>query len=205
MIKNVIFDIGGVVVTRSKFNRILKLLSKVIFGVTNPDLFDDKNFHTKIKHEWQQWRLGKISAHQFFNKQRKKYQLKISTHRMAYLLYRSQKPYRPVINIIKKLKREYKIFAITNHTKEWFSYQKKKYNYNALFSGIMTSFEAESAKPNILIYKQLITKYKLNPRECLFIDDQKENLIPAQKLGMCVIHYKNISLLKKELKHYGYL
>ena len=205
MIKNIIFDIGGVVVTRSKFNKILKLFSKLVFGTKNPDFFKEEYINPKIKKEWQQWRLGKITANQFFKRQRKKYHLKLSTNKLAYILYRSQKPNKKIVSMIKKLKKRYRIYALTNHTKEWFAYQKDKYNYNAIFSGTVTSFEAGSAKPNIIIYKKLLETYKLIPEECLLIDDQEENLIPAQKLGIKTIHYKNIFLLKKQLKHHGIL
>lgn len=203
MIKNIIFDIGGVVVKKGKFNTFMKVMAKAIFGTTNPDFFKEEHISPKIKNEWSQWRLGKLTAKQFFNRQRKKYHLKLSTNRMSYLLYHSQKPNRKVISIIKQLKNDYNVYALTNHTKEWFAYQTKQYNYNSLFDGVMTSFEAGSAKPNMIIYKKLLKKYNLNSTACLYIDDQKENLVTAKKLGIKTIHFESISQLKSELKNYG--
>ena len=40
MIKVIIFDIGGVVVKKGKFNRIMKTFAKVVFGTINPDLIE---------------------------------------------------------------------------------------------------------------------------------------------------------------------
>ena len=203
MIKNIIFDIGGVVVVKGKFNLFLKSMAKLVFGTANPEFFKEGRINEKLKEEWQNWRLGKITAKQFFSNQRKKYHLKLSTNKMAYLLYHSQKTNKKTISLIKKLKSKYSLYALTNHTREWFEYQKKQYSYHTLFSGIMTSFEAGSAKPDPLIYRKLIMKYNLNPKECLLIDDQEENLLPAKNLGMQTIHYKTNSQLKKELKKHG--
>lgn len=205
MIKNIIFDIGGVVVKKGKFNTLLKTFAEKIFCTTNPIFFKEENISKKIKNDWQKWRVGKLTAKQFFNKQRKKYHLKLSTNKMAYLLYHSQKPNKKIVKLIKKLNKKYKVYAITNHTKEWFKYQKNKYDYNSLFSGIVTSFEAKSAKPDIIIYKKLLKKYKLNPKESLFTDDQLENLIPAKKLRMKTIKFESPSQLIHELKNHGIL
>ena len=199
MIKNIVFDIGGVVVQKGKLNAIMKMFAKIVFGTTNPDFFKEQHISKDIKIEWEKWRLGEITAKNFFNRQRKKFHLKLSTNKMAYLLYHSQKPNKKIIHLIKKLNKKYKIYALTNHTREWFTYQKKKYDYDSLFSGIMTSFQAKAAKPNLKIYKELIKKYNLNPQECIFIDDQKENLITAKNLGMKTILYKGPQQLKKEL------
>lgn len=199
MIKNIIFDIGGVVVKKGKFNTIMKVFARKIFGTANPEFFKEEQINKNLKQDWEDWRLGKISAEQFFNKQRKKYHLKLSTNRMAYLLYHSQKPNKQIILLIKTLKKQFNLYAITNHTKEWFTYQSKKYNYHSLFSGIITSFEAKSVKPNLSIYKKLLKTYNLNPKECLLIDDQRENLIPAERLGMKTILFTNKTDLWREL------
>jgi HAD superfamily hydrolase (TIGR01509 family) len=39
-------------------------------------------------------------------------------------------------------------------------------------------------KPDLEIYEQVLGKLKVKPEEILFIDDQLENIEPAQKLGM---------------------
>src|SRR3989344_4005605 len=108
MIKNIIFDIGGVVVVKGKFNTLMKWMAKSIFGTTNPEFFKEGYINPRIKNEWQLWRTGKLSAKEFFNRQRKKYHLKMSTQKMAFLLYHSQKQKRSTISIIKKLKKKYK-------------------------------------------------------------------------------------------------
>ena len=70
--------------------------------------------------------------------------------------------------------------------------------YN-VFDFNIFSFKVGYNKPDIQIYKLLIKKLKLSPKEIIFIDDIQECLNPAQKLGMKTILYKNNKQLKKEL------
>ena len=41
-------------------------------------------------------------------------------------------------------------------------------------------------KPDSRIYQILLTRYSLNPAECLFLDDREENLRAAALQGMQV-------------------
>lgn len=59
-------------------------------------------------------------------------------------------------------------------------------------------------KPNTTMYSFLLNTYKLRPEECLFIDDQQENLDSAQKLGIHGYHYNQLKahLLYAELQRH---
>ena len=52
------------------------------------------------------------------------------------------------------------------------------------FDGGIFSFDAGCEKPNDCIYNLLINKYDLNPSNCLFFDDRKENIDAAIKNGL---------------------
>jgi FMN phosphatase YigB (HAD superfamily) len=48
-----------------------------------------------------------------------------------------------------------------------------------------------------------LKKLKIDPRQCIFVDDKKENLLPAKKLGMKTILFKNLNNLKEKLLIFG--
>ena len=48
----------------------------------------------------------------------------------------------------------------------------------------MFSFEVHKLKPDAGIYRDLLEKYQLLPKECLFVDDRPENVEGAKALGM---------------------
>ncbi len=59
-------------------------------------------------------------------------------------------------------------------------------------------------KPNMDIYKYALRKFNIDPHMAVFIDDHRENLVPAKKLGIKTFHYQNNPAgLKKFLKKLG--
>lgn len=58
------------------------------------------------------------------------------------------------------------------------------------FDPVIISCEVKAAKPDPAIYMILLKKISLKPEEILFIDDKKENLRVAERLGIQTIHYK---------------
>lgn len=68
------------------------------------------------------------------------------------------------------------------------------------FFPIVVSCDVGVRKPNPKIYKMVIKKLGLKASEILFVDNQKWNLIPAEKLGMQVLLFKENKKLIKDLK-----
>ena len=54
----------------------------------------------------------------------------------------------------------------------------------SLFDGIMISGETGLLKPDPTFFYELLDAYNLDTRSCIFLDDQKENIIAAQKMGI---------------------
>ena len=69
--------------------------------------------------------------------------------------------------------------------------------------GAVFSFEVQATKPEREIYDALLEKYQLNPTECVFLDDNRSNIIAANQLGMATIHFHTKSQAEEELKSLG--
>lgn len=63
--------------------------------------------------------------------------------------------------------------------------------YYKKFSPVIISCDVGMRKPNPQIYKLVLQKLKLFPKQTIFIDNQKWNTEPAKKLGMRTILFKN--------------
>ncbi|MBI2499301.1 HAD-IA family hydrolase [Candidatus Woesearchaeota archaeon] len=203
MIKNIIFDIGGVLITKTKYNKLALTISKLIFKQNK--VLRETNIQPKIKKYWREWRVSKITEKEFFEKVKTTLHLKYPVFFIKKHLYSAHEIDYEILNLIKELKQNHKLYSLTNHAREWYNSQNKQVHFDKLFNGIVTSFDAKIAKPKIKIYKLLLNKYKLKPKETIFIDDQTENIVTARNLGIKSIHYKNIIQLKKELKKYDIL
>ena len=53
-----------------------------------------------------------------------------------------------------------------------------------IFDGLVISGEIGMVKPNEEIYRYLLNKYSLVPEECIFIDDNKNNIAACEKIGI---------------------
>ncbi len=72
---------------------------------------------------------------------------------------------------------------------------------------IMISGACHLAKPDPAIFKNLIATHNLDPRDCVFIDDNLENVHSAVNCGFNAIWFHNMSYkdLKKLLVEHGFL
>ena len=94
----------------------------------------------------------------------------------------------------------YDIFLLTNFSKDGYEYISNKFDFFKKAKGAVVSSHLKIAKPDIRIYQYLLETYNLNPDECIFIDDSVANINAANELGIHGIVYTDIENLRKEFK-----
>ncbi|MRT92805.1 HAD family phosphatase [Ancylomarina sp. 16SWW S1-10-2] len=102
--------------------------------------------------------------------------------------------------LIEDLKDKYRLFGLTNWSAETFPLVFNEYPFFKELEGIVVSGTEKIVKPDASIYKLLLNRYGLTANESLFIDDNKENIIAANKLGFKTIHLSEKVNLKEEFK-----
>ncbi len=89
-----------------------------------------------------------------------------------------------VIDIIKELEeKDYKIYLLSNINSHTYNHIKDNKLFN-LVDGYVFSYIEHQVKPYVGIYNTLLERYKLIPQECLFIDDNIKNIKTANELGI---------------------
>lgn len=78
----------------------------------------------------------------------------------------------------------YKLYYLSNYSYELFSKHTKGAPFMEDMSGGVVSYQIHISKPDRRIYEYLLSKYDLKPEECLFFDDRMENVEGARKAGM---------------------
>ena len=120
-------------------------------------------------------------------------------------LAKAQIEIEPMVNLAKQLKSHgYKLYILSN-------WEESSYQHLAtlhpqlfkLFDGIVTSGEEKIGKPNPQIYTRLLKKYNLKAHECLFIDDEINNTIAAETMGIRSIVCSNALAVCKGLINCG--
>lgn len=84
----------------------------------------------------------------------------------------------------------YRTFVLSNAADNFYEYFPKEYDMDG-FDGVVVSCDLLLLKPDKKIYEYLLKTYDLKPEECLFIDDRKDNVQGALDCGMKAVVFQN--------------
>lgn len=97
------------------------------------------------------------------------------------------------VDLLKQLKNKgYGIYGLTNWSAETIPLVYAKYDFFQLFDGIVVSGEEKVIKPDPKIYRILLERYNLTAENTLFIDDNSANIETAKRLGVQTIVFDSI-------------
>lgn len=89
-----------------------------------------------------------------------------------------------VLNLIKKLKNNnYKIYLLSNINPYTYEFVEKSGLFE-LVDGYVLSYQEHKVKPFVSIYMTLLERYNLIPSESVFIDDNQNNITTGNFLGI---------------------
>ncbi len=199
MYKNIVFDLGGVVVD---FNPREFLL----------DRFYSENIESTVynitfgSEEWSKLDAGLLTREEgnaimLEHAKEQGYLFEVQSVLDDWM--RTLKTRRKTIEIIKRLKKMgFSIFFLSNIAQDTLDELKSR-EFWELFDGGIASCEVHVNKPEEGIYRALLNQYKLVPSETIFIDDSKPNTTSAFDLGITGIHYKGTASLIRALNTCG--
>ncbi|MBI4155205.1 HAD family phosphatase [Candidatus Woesearchaeota archaeon] len=194
MIKAIIFDYGGVLTVESSlrdFGEMYALKLKV----------DVESFCRLLKENWERAKVSEISSNLFWDNLSKFLNIDAKIFRKDFMEFFSLNKER--LEFVRKLNGKYKLGLLSNTLEDWMEENIKKNKLNELFDVIATSYKSKIAKPNMVVYKEVVNKLGIGADECIYVDDQEKNIPPAKELGMKTILFKNLKQLKAELRSYG--
>ena len=197
-IKNIIFDLGGV---------ILDIDEKVVYrelekmGIDIQQLARSKEFMEIIS----KFDIGVYTAPTF----RKKVKAYLGLEKMTDQKFDSiwnamllDIP-RERIEAIEKVKKHYKIFLMSNtneiHYDLYVRDLQLRFGYNEfdeLFNKAYFSFDIHLEKPDLRFFELILDHEHLLPEETLFIDDTAKNIAAAKELGIHTYHISRDELVR---------
>ena len=106
------------------------------------------------------------------------------------------------VTILKQLidNPNYKVVALTNWSAETFPIALERFNFLHWFEGIVVSGTEKMRKPFNEIYELTLNRFNIKASQSLFIDDNARNIEAAKKMGINTIRFNNSTQLKSELK-----
>ncbi len=103
---------------------------------------------------------------------------------------------------IRGLKQEgYRVYLLSNYPKSLFAlHAREKFTFADAVDGRIISGYVRLVKPDPEIYRLLCMTYDLKPEECVFLDDRADNLEAAAALGFHTVRFQNYEQAKAELE-----
>lgn len=200
MYKNIIFDLGGVMVNFNPRDYLMRMFHDPI---TEQKLYD-MTFGSK---EWQLVDAGEISRYAADSAM-------LNRTRMAGYGFEGQeiidhwpnilRTRRDVVDIAAQLKAQgFRLYCLSNIALDTAVLLQRR-SFWRLFDGAVLSCDVHKMKPDAAIYEELLHKYQLDPAESIFIDDNKVNVVAAHKLGITgIVMTDHTAELVKNLKVCG--
>jgi len=197
MIKTVVFDLSGVIWKRRPFNQsFFDLLSQTVN-------LHPKTVRSKYKQVVSLFELGKLELNHWLETEFNLDSLQIETFNFN-LQKVFKAHYRP--NFYPKALPLIRLLQSNGFTIGWLTNSENFLIDLFTKAGLFCNFDYKISssivgfkKPNQKIYKQIFKIGNWKPNQVLFIDNQRSNLVAAQKLGINTIHFKSYQALAPKL------
>lgn len=199
MIKNIVFDMGGVLIDYNAKKTIASYFPQEHHDVLMKEVFDSELWHRLdrglLRHdEAVAFVLPRIPE-----------ETRPLIREMLTDFYPYMPPFSEMYDFVKRIKRAgYSVYLLSNATPRFFD------NYLnipaiSLMDGMFISCVYKLLKPQPEIYEAFCNKFSLKPEECFFIDDMPQNIAGAEKFGMKghVFSISDIKSLENELNANG--
>ncbi len=91
------------------------------------------------------------------------------------------------------------LYCLSDMPLEVYAYLRRRHDFWDAFRGIVISAEVQLMKPEPAVFEHLLSRYQLRATECVFIDDLAINTEGARASGIHAIQFQDISQVEREL------
>lgn len=190
MLKNIIFDIGNVLLEFKPLDYL-----KRTFNDDNLEKFLYKEIFQS--EEWLDLDRGTLTQEQavkIISLRNPNYEMHIKKCMANWIDILS--PIEGTVTVLNQLKEKgYKLYLLSNFHSLAFETICSKYDFFKHFDGGIISCRENLLKPEAEIYSKLLLTYNLKAEECLFIDDTLVNIEAANKFGIKTLHFESATHL----------
>lgn len=195
MIRYIVFDMAGVLVTRVHRN-VLKELSQRF-------ALDYEKLHRHDKPTWDKVLRGKMTETEMYLKLIEDYKLDISLKEIQELALSFIKPIGETWKLVDDLRGKYNLVVLSDMGIEWAQQREKFFELHGSFSKVFWSHEVGLIKTDKEMFDYLLKKLEAEPSECILIDDREENCVTARQKGLKAIVFHNTLQVRNKLHDLG--
>ncbi len=97
--------------------------------------------------------------------------------------------------------RGYGVYLLSNYPDWMFDVHSQEFDFMPYVDGMVVSSRVKVMKPDEGIYRLLLEKYSLRAEECVFIDDRADNCEAAERLGIRAIRCISAEQARSDLEN----
>ncbi|MGN0263206.1 MAG: HAD family hydrolase [Oliverpabstia sp.] len=186
MIKNIIFDVGKVLVEYDPDG----MMKKLGFDEETLQTVNQAVFQNELWNESDRGVLSPEELLEAFIANNPAYEKEIRQVIDAVGDTISLMPY--AVEWVKGLKeRGYHLYILSNYAEYTYEKTSHKMEFLPYMDGVVFSYRCKLIKPEKEIYEYICKTYELKPEESVFLDDRKDNVEAARNMGMHGIVFEN--------------
>ena len=193
----IIFDLGNVLIPFD-YDIAIKKLNKVEAGLGNR-FIEYYRSHYSVHRDFER---GKIPEDVFVDRILRVIENKIDAETFRNYYSDIFSVDEDVVSLLPKLKKNYKLFLLSNTDSIHQKYGWQKYKFLEYFDKLILSHEVGSVKPEEKIYRAVEAASSLPSEEHFYIDDIKEYVEAAKNIGWTAVQFTGYGKLIEDLKNY---
>ncbi|MGB5530872.1 MAG: HAD family phosphatase, partial [Ignavibacteriaceae bacterium] len=174
----IVFDLGNVLIPFD-YTPVINKLNKIEKGLGN-QFFEHYKSNYSLHREFEK---GRIQESEFVNKMLEVVNYKIDADIFCRYYADIFSLNEDVVSLLPILKKDYKLFLLSNTDSIHQKYGWQKYEFLKYFDELILSHEAHSVKPEEKIYRKVEEASGFPAEEHFYIDDIQEYVDAAIKLG----------------------
>ena len=101
------------------------------------------------------------------------------------------------------LKADYRVYLLSNIGDMHWAHLDSLYGLDSLVHGACASFRVGAIKPHVDIYRKAESMFELDPASTVFLDDLLPNVTAARESGWHAIHHTDAGLTRSQLRDLG--
>ena len=195
MIKNIVYDFGGVLVQYD----FMRFFTQLLGSSEKARWFLNKVFTSELNNEMDR---GVHEPAYFFEQQKRlwpEYREALDAFDKHYADIFTHESEGIRESMLDFKKRGYRLLGLSNWSSRVNDVM-EKFDIFELLDGYVISKDVFQLKPDAEIYHTFLHKFNVQADECVFIDDKPENIEGAKAVGMYGIVYENTRQLLHELE-----
>lgn len=196
MIKNIIFDMGGVLIDYNPEKTLYGMFDKETADILLKEIFRNPVWSDKDR--------GIIAPAEIMQNAKSNIPEEVfeKVCEMVDNFYPYMPPFEKMYGLVETLKSKgFGIYLLSNASSD-FHERRSGIPALSLFDGVIISADYKLLKPEKEIYEKLYETFSLKPEECFFIDDVQANIDGAAATGMqghCY-HHGDLDILIRDMQ-----